>query len=46
MPLDDIEGLDVDLRLESGIAGVEMGRRVIMLKHLDQDAVEQADGRH
>jgi hypothetical protein len=25
---------------------VEMRRRVIMPKHLDQDAVEQADRRH
>ena len=44
--LDDIEGLDVDLCLEPGVTGVEVRRRVIVPKHLDQHAIEQADRWH
>ncbi len=46
MTFDDVQRPDVDQRFVFRVQRMEMRRRMILLEHLNQDAVESADGGH
>ena len=45
-PTEGLERLDGDLRIVLGVAGVEVGRSVVVEVHTNGDAEEHAYGRH
>lgn len=45
-PWTDLAVLDPNERLEALVGGVEVGRRMLVMVHADDDAEEEGDGGH